>query len=100
MYYIYIIYSEASDLYYVGYSDNPQRRLTEHNSSPHNTFTSKHRPWEFEAVFECGENEASAILIERFIKKQKSRVFIEKIIAAEKFDGVLAQLVRVPIFRD
>jgi len=45
MYYVYILYSKTSDLYYVGYSDNPEGRLIEHNTKPLNTFTSKHRPW-------------------------------------------------------
>ncbi|TMI78339.1 MAG: GIY-YIG nuclease family protein, partial [Bacteroidetes bacterium] len=70
MYYIYILYSETSDLFYVGYSDDPIRRLQQHNSKPINTFTSKHRPWALRASFECSENLSDAIRIEPFIKKQ------------------------------
>jgi hypothetical protein len=50
MFYIYIIYSAASDLYYVGHTDDYVRRLTEHNEAVHNRFTSKHRPWVLKAV--------------------------------------------------
>jgi putative endonuclease len=71
MFYIYILYSPSSDKYYVGYSNDYERRLIEHNSSPKNTFTSKHRPWHLKAVFACGNIEASAMQIEKFIKKQK-----------------------------
>ena len=39
MFYIYIIYSVSSDKYYVGHSDNPSRRLIEHNTKPFNTYT-------------------------------------------------------------
>ena len=101
MYYIYILYSDVAAKYYVGYTDEPQRRLVEHNTKPFNTYTSKYRPWILKAVFECNEKEAEAIKIERFIKKQKSRKLIEQLID-EKFtpSGYLAQLVRVPWVRD
>jgi putative endonuclease len=94
MYYLYIIYSVSSDVYYVGYSDNPERRLAEHNSKPFSTFTSKHRPWVLNAVFKCGESESTSIRIERFIKKQKSRNLLEKLCDPTFVpSGFLAQLV-------
>jgi putative endonuclease len=101
MYYIYILYSFSSNLYYIGYTNDYVRRLNEHNTSDKTTFTSKHRPWIFGAVFYCGDVESKAIKIESFLKKQKSRVFIEKLVD-EKFipTGILAQLVRVPKLRD
>ena len=64
MHYIYILYSEISDLYYVGYTNNPKRRLEENNTYSYNTFTSKHRPWKLKTFFECGSNERDAIRIE------------------------------------
>jgi putative endonuclease len=101
MYYIYIIHSPSSDIHYVGYSNDYQRRLNEQNEQDYfNTFTSKHRPWLLKAAFQCGDSEKEAIRIERFIKKQKSKFFIERMIKAEKFEGDLAQLVRVPQLRD
>ncbi|MBX3240494.1 MAG: GIY-YIG nuclease family protein [Chitinophagaceae bacterium] len=101
MYYIYILYSESADLYYVGYSDDPHRRLVEHNNKAIYSFTAKHRPWIIKAIFSCGDSEGEAIKLERFIKKQKSRVMIEKLIDPSFIpDGVLAQLVRVPHVRD
>jgi len=53
MYYIYILYSPNYDKYYVGYSNDPYRRVLEHNTKPFNTYTSKYRPWTLAAVFEC-----------------------------------------------
>jgi putative endonuclease len=102
MYYIYILYSGSSALYYVGYTNNYPRRLKEHNEQENfNTFTSKHRPWELKAVFECGYLEKEAVKIERFIKKQKSRTLLEKLSNPEFIlTGALAQLVRVPYVRD
>jgi putative endonuclease len=101
MYFIYIIYSETANLYYVGYTSDPQLRLIEHNNNPHNTFTSKHRPWVMKALFESGKSESTAIIIERFIKKQKSRKLIEMLCNPGFIPvGKLAQLVRVPYKRD
>ena len=100
MYYIYILYSLPSDIYYVGYTNDYQRRLIEHNSSERNTFTGKHRPWILKAAFECGNDQAHAIRIEKFIKRQKNRKFIETVIHTDNLSGVLAQLVRVPDVRD
>ncbi len=100
MYYIYILYSQTSDLYYIGYTNDYERRLEEHNHSLYSTFTSKHRPWTLKAVYACGEEKSFAIQIEQFIKKQKSRKLIEKIIKGADFTGILAQLVIVPHMRD
>ncbi len=94
IYYLYILYSKVCDLYYVGYTNDYVRRLEEHNSLSFGTFTSKHRPWSLEAVFSCGSVEADAIRFERFIKRQKSRKIIERIVHGEILVGVLAQLVR------
>ena len=95
LYYIYILYSQTSDLYYVGYTNNYQRRLRQHNESEKNTYTSKHRPWFIKAIFECGNNEADAIRLEKFIKKQKSKIFLQRFIDSEtsELTGKLAQLV-------
>jgi putative endonuclease len=100
MYYIYILYSEASDIYYVGYTSDYERRLLEHNTSERGSYTSKHRPWTIMAVFECGTDEGAAKKVETFIKKQKSRKLVEKLISGEGLSGGLANLVRVPYERD
>jgi len=85
-------------LYYVGYTNDYERRLNQHNESNKNTYTAKHKPWIIAAVFECGNNKADAIRLERFIKRQKSKIFLQKLIDSDnlKLAGMLAQLVRVP----
>jgi putative endonuclease len=100
MYYIYIIYSESADMYYIGSTDAPQRRIEEHNTSYSNTFTSKFRPWAMAALFECSYDRATAMRIEKFIKKQKSRTLIEIMVSGAALSGELAQLVKVPHLRD
>ena len=46
MFYVYILYSESAGIYYVGHTDDPERRLFEYNNNPNKTFTSKYRPWD------------------------------------------------------
>ena len=100
MYYIYILHSASSDIYYVGQTDNIEIRLHTHNNTDRDTFTSKHRPWCLAALFECGDSRSDAMRLEKFIKKQKSRTLILKMISGEPLLGVLAQVVRVPHVRD
>ncbi len=102
MYFIYILYSESADKFYVGYTSNIALRLHQHNEQENfNTFTSKHRPWVLKALFNCGKEEKSAIKIEKYIKKQHSRNLILKLIdPLFEPNGNLAQLVRVPQVRD
>ena len=100
-YYIYILHSISADKYYIGYSQNPEERLIQHNTKPQNTFTSKYRPWEISAIFSVGENKSEAISIERWLKKQKSKTLIKKLIDPNcELEGRLTQLVRVPFLRD
>ncbi len=101
MYYFYIIYSETFDKYYSGSSKDPWKRLIKHNTSDFITFTSKYRPWVLKATFIAGNTRSQAETIEKFVKKQKSRALLLKLIEPEfKPNGKLAQLVRVPHMRD
>ena len=95
-----MVYAPLSDKYYVGYTSDISLRLHQHNFSERLTFTSKHRPWILKALFNCGDSEAMAVKIERHIKKQKSRKFIEQIINSNILQTRFTQLVRVPNARD
>ena len=97
MFYVYILYAEKHDIYYVGYTSNYNQRLIEHNTQEFfNTYTSKYRPWKLATVFQCGTNESDALKLERYIKKQKSRKLIEQLINPLFMPtDALAQLVRV-----
>ncbi|AZA72386.1 GIY-YIG nuclease family protein [Chryseobacterium indoltheticum] len=66
-----------------------------------NTFTRKFRPWKLVALFEVSDDKANVIAVERFIKRQKSRRFIETLCDENhQLSGILAQLVRAPNLRD
>jgi putative endonuclease len=99
-FFIYVLYSASSNVYYIGHTNDFIRRFHEHNNSEHTSYTSKHRPWVLKAVYACGNIKSDAVRIERFIKKQKSRILIEKLIEGIELMGILAQLVRVPHVRD
>jgi len=93
-YFIYILYSSKGDKYYIGYSPNPVKRLSEHNSYENKTkFTAKYQPWEMKAYFKVSTTRGEAIKVERFIKKQKSRRFLELLISHHKEDVFLENLI-------
>ena len=100
-YYIYILYSDSIDRFYVGYSSNPWLRLEQHLSNSTDKYTGKAKDWILKAVFEVSNSEGDAIKIERYIKKQKSRNLILRLCDPGFIPaGSLAQLVRVPHLRD
>ncbi|MBK8875501.1 MAG: GIY-YIG nuclease family protein [Bacteroidetes bacterium] len=41
MFFVYINYSTSFNKYYIGHSDDPSRRLLEHNDPKYNKYTSK-----------------------------------------------------------
>jgi len=100
MFYLYIIYSELSDKYYIGHSSDPDKRLSEHNNDLRSTYTSKHRPWKILAAFPVSEQRNIALRVERYLKRMKSRKMIEKLILSGNISDVIAQAVRVPTGRD
>ena len=84
VFYIYILYSLKSDKYYIGMSSDVNRRLEEHNNPlGFNKYTAKHIPWEIKLFFDVSGVRGEALIVERFIKNQKSRIFLEKLISAK-----------------
>ena len=76
-------------------------RLEQHNSNSSDKYTGKYSDWEMVALFECGESRSEAMKLEKFIKKQKSKNLLLKLIDPDFTPtGTLAQLVRVPHMRD
>ena len=69
MFYVYILYSESADRYYVGHTDDPDRRLEEHNTALKNSYTAKFRPWISKAIFEVSESRGEAKYVENYLKK-------------------------------
>ena len=84
MHYLYIIYSKKKNQFYTGESDDPHSRLELHNQHYFKKgFTKIADDWELVLVFECRAKE-DAVYLEKFVKRMKSRKFIQKIIKNPK----------------
>ena len=77
-YYVYFLQSIKDASYYIGVTDNVQRRISQHNKGESKS-TDPKRPWTIKRVEEFADIN-SAYKRERFMKKMKSRKIIEKII--------------------
>ena len=77
MFFTYILYSRAKDKYYVGHTNDLQRRIYEHNLK-HNLGTDD---WElkFQEPFEA---RGEAMIFEQHIKSKKRRSYIESLISS------------------
>ena len=62
--------------FYVGLSDDPERRLMEHNSG-RSFHTKEHRPWRIIGKF-WFENEGTAERFELFLKSGSGRAFTKR----------------------
>ncbi len=76
--FIYILYSDLRNRYYIGSSENVERRLERHNQGATKS-TKSGRPWKIVYTEEY-ESKSDALKRELYIKRMKSRVYIEKLI--------------------
>jgi len=79
MYYVYIIYSTRLNRYYIGYTENIEKRIEEHNFGI-SSFTSKTDDWVLKYI-EPYPDRTIAHQRELAIKKKKSRKYIEWLIS-------------------
>ena len=79
VHYIYKLYSVQLDLYYIGSSSDPQKRLVKHLSD-HNGFTAKAKDWKI-CYFESYPYKSEALKRERLLKRWKNRNRIQQLIA-------------------
>ncbi len=84
MFYTYIIYSEVKDSYYTGYTKNLELRIERHNDDWSRS-TKGGIPWKL-VYYEAFKSKSKAIKREKDIKKKKSRIYIEKLIAGGRPD--------------
>ena len=72
MWYVYILYSASSGKTYTGFSNDLQRRLTEHNVSESKGFTLRYRPWVL-IRSEIYSTKTEAMEREKFLKSGRGR---------------------------
>jgi len=78
-FYTYIIFSESRDKYYVGSTSNLVERLTRHSQN-NKGFTGKNADWKL-VHSEFFATRQESLRREMQIKRWKSRIMIEKLIA-------------------
>jgi putative endonuclease len=79
MFTLYILYSKSIDSYYVGYTNDIHRRLSEHNRKK-GKFTDRGIPWHM--VYSEDFNTKKEVMDrEKLIKSKKSRAFIIELIS-------------------
>ena len=83
MYYVYILYSSNIDKYYIGYSENPDKRLEFHNSEYNKIWSRRGQPWVLKTTI-AFDTKTKALKAEKLIKRKKSRAYIEAVINAGK----------------
>ena len=79
MFTLYILFSPSLQRYYVGFTNDLERRLAEHNRKK-GKFTDKGIPWSL-VYTEVFQSKQEAMDREKFIKSRKSRQFIVDLIA-------------------
>jgi putative endonuclease len=80
-YYLYILQSIKFEKYYIGISQNPQKRLQYHNSFEKG-FTSRYRPWKI-VFIQLFNSKEVALKTEKRLKNWKSKLMIERVIKGE-----------------
>jgi len=78
MFTLYILYSPSLDKYYTGYTNDLERRLSEHNRKK-GKYTDTGIPWIL-VYTEKYKDKKDAMSRERFIKRIKSRDYIVTLI--------------------
>ncbi len=77
--FVYILYSEKIDRYYIGYTSDVQKRLLFHNSDKNKIWSKRGRPWKLMITIPY-EDKSSALKAEKQIKRMKSKKYIEDVI--------------------
>lgn len=78
MYYVYILKSLKNNRYYIGQTENLEKRIGEHNKGLSKS-TKSGRPWKVVYVKEFSTRKES-YRVERKLKSVKKRILLEKVI--------------------
>lgn len=86
MFFVYIIESAVTKRYYIGQSENLDKRIDRHNKGQ-NLSTKAYVPWKLRWWKEY-ETGSEAIKVERSLKRLKKRGSIESYVIKNSFRGV------------
>jgi predicted GIY-YIG superfamily endonuclease len=62
---------------YVGFTNDLDRRLNEHNSQDNTSYTARYKPWQLVCYFAFAD-ETRAIGFEKFLKSGVGKIFLKK----------------------
>lgn len=104
MYHLYILHSPQADRYHIDLATDVEAEIIRYNEAdPSEEIPEKvrnHRPWELKASFEVGADSRIAKKILRYARRQKSRLFIEGLIAVKDDPMKVAEMISVPTRRE
>ena len=78
MFIVYILFSQKLDKFYIGYTNNLERRLLEHNRNK-GKFTDNGIPWQL-VYKQSYASKSEAMAREKEIKARKSKAYIQQLI--------------------
>ncbi|HDL77483.1 MAG TPA: GIY-YIG nuclease family protein [Lentisphaerae bacterium] len=76
MYWVYVLQSETEGRMYVGMTEDPERRLQEHNAGK-SKWTRRFRPWRMVHT-ECYETKREALNREKYLKSGWGRRWLKR----------------------
>ena len=78
--FVYIIYSESADKYYIGETCNVKERIHQHNSGFYDfSFSKQTNDWQLFWSLDCNSR-SQALKIEKHIKRMRNRKFYENLV--------------------
>jgi putative endonuclease len=86
--FVYILQSQKTSGFYIGQTDDVERRLSMHNHPENEDYTQRDQPWILIKQIEC-DCRLQARRIEAHIKKMKSRKYIENLVKFEEMSEKL-----------
>ena len=78
MYYVYVLLSEKDSNFYIGFSENVEQRLVEHNAGK-NISTRERRPFML-IYYEGHTSKADALRREKYFKSSKGKTTLKQIL--------------------
>jgi putative endonuclease len=86
--YVYILFSENLNKFYIGQTSNLVQRMEFHRASKSSKFTGKANDWELFLEIPC-QSKKQALAIEAHIKRMKSRIYIHNL---KRYDDIINKL--------
>ena len=75
--YVYVLYANSFDKIYIGYSADPEKRLSSHNADFNHGWTRSYRPWRI-VYTEKLPTKKIALQREKQLKSARGRKFIRE----------------------